>query len=201
MSRRSYPNHGRPVWLSPTGGDSHSVSSYSEQGLLFNDAPGHPHLNSTLFLFWDTTSTGNNFPNTYPTAQRSTPVPYEPPYYPPAQRQQTHATHPTYPSYQQLSEAKYHSGQAHDGSYNHTGDPIYRGTTYSRTPSTSLSLVPYNVPPKIQGSTIKKRRKRANARQLEALNRVYARTAFPSSEEREQLVRELDMSARSVQIW
>jgi homeobox protein YOX1/YHP1 len=61
--------------------------------------------------------------------------------------------------------------------------------------------VPYNVPPKIQGSTIKKRRKRANARQLEALNRVYARTAFPSSEEREQLVRELDMSARSVQIW
>jgi hypothetical protein len=49
--------------------------------------------------------------------------------------------------------------------------------------------------------TIKKKRKRADARQLEALNRMYARTAFPSTEERLQLAKELDMSARSVQIW
>jgi homeobox protein YOX1/YHP1 len=49
--------------------------------------------------------------------------------------------------------------------------------------------------------TIKKKRKRANARQLEALNGMYARTAFPSTEERLQLAKDLDMSARIVQIW
>jgi hypothetical protein len=46
-----------------------------------------------------------------------------------------------------------------------------------------------------------KRRKRADARQLEALKRMYARTAFPSTEERQQLARDLGMSARSVQVW
>ena len=49
--------------------------------------------------------------------------------------------------------------------------------------------------------TIKKKRKRTDARQPEALNRMYARTAFPSTEERLQLAKDLDMSARSVQIW
>jgi homeobox protein YOX1/YHP1 len=48
---------------------------------------------------------------------------------------------------------------------------------------------------------IKKKRKRADARQLEVLNATYARTAFPSTEERAALAKELDMSARSVQIW
>jgi homeobox protein YOX1/YHP1 len=49
--------------------------------------------------------------------------------------------------------------------------------------------------------TIKKKRKRADARQLEVLNSVYNRTAFPSTEERAAIAKELDMSARSVQIW
>ena len=49
--------------------------------------------------------------------------------------------------------------------------------------------------------TIKKKRKRADARQLEVLNATYARTAFPSTEERANLAKQLDMSARSVQIW
>jgi hypothetical protein len=48
---------------------------------------------------------------------------------------------------------------------------------------------------------IKKKRKRADARQLEMLNATYARTAFPSTDERAGLAKELDMSARSVQIW
>ena len=61
----------------------------------------------------------------------------------------------------------------------------------------------YDVPPGIhwQQPTIKKRRKRADARQLEVLNRMYALTAYPSTEERWQLARELDMSARRVEIW
>jgi len=49
--------------------------------------------------------------------------------------------------------------------------------------------------------SIKKKRKRADARQLEVLNAVYARTAFPSTEERLKLANDLDMPPRSVQIW
>ena len=60
---------------------------------------------------------------------------------------------------------------------------------------------PFDVPHETSDPTIKKKRKRADARQLEALNGVYTRTAFPSTEERQQLARDLDMSARSVQIW
>ncbi|KAF8844660.1 homeobox-domain-containing protein [Paxillus ammoniavirescens] len=48
---------------------------------------------------------------------------------------------------------------------------------------------------------IKKKRKRADAAQLKVLNETYARTAFPSTEERADLAKKLDMSARSVQIW
>lgn len=63
------------------------------------------------------------------------------------------------------------------------------------------SPVPFDIPAENPEPTIKKKRKRADARQLEALNRMYARTAFPSTEERLQLAKDLDMSARSVQIW
>lgn len=47
----------------------------------------------------------------------------------------------------------------------------------------------------------KKKRKRADAAQLKVLNETYARTAFPSTEERHALAKALDMTARSVQIW
>jgi homeobox protein YOX1/YHP1 len=77
-----------------------------------------------------------------------------------------------------------------------------RGATqlpYARAPTAPSPV--YDIPPETAEPTIKKKRKRADARQLEALNRMYARTAFPSTEERQQLARDLDMSARSVQIW
>lgn len=48
---------------------------------------------------------------------------------------------------------------------------------------------------------VKKKRKRADAAQLKILNEVYNRTAFPTTEERMDLAKKLDMSARSVQIW
>jgi homeobox protein YOX1/YHP1 len=70
---------------------------------------------------------------------------------------------------------------------------------YARVPTAPSPV--YDIPPETAEPTIKKKRKRADARQLEALNRMYARTAFPSTEERQQLARDLDMSARSVQIW
>ena len=63
------------------------------------------------------------------------------------------------------------------------------------------SAVPYDIPAETPEPTIKKKRKRADARQLEALNWMYTRTAYPSTEERLQLAKELDMSAKSVRIW
>lgn len=55
--------------------------------------------------------------------------------------------------------------------------------------------------PQASGPTSKQRRKRADAWELYALNRMYARTAFSSTEEHRQLARGLDISARRVQIW
>ncbi|PFH53785.1 hypothetical protein AMATHDRAFT_73208 [Amanita thiersii Skay4041] len=61
-------------------------------------------------------------------------------------------------------------------------------------PSTSQSTT-------TEEPTIKKKRKRADANQLRILNETYARTAFPSTEERLALAKLLDMQPRSVQIW
>ncbi|KAF8650418.1 hypothetical protein AX16_005224 [Volvariella volvacea WC 439] len=88
--------------------------------------------------------------------------------------------------------------------------PFHRGsaaTASSSTASTPHVAPPptYNPPPISPSSaeepTIKKKRKRADAAQLKVLNETYARTAFPSTEERLALAKMLDMSARSVQIW
>ncbi|KAJ7594007.1 Homeodomain-like protein [Mycena floridula] len=49
--------------------------------------------------------------------------------------------------------------------------------------------------------TIKKKRKRADANQLKILVETYNRTAFPSTDERLELAKLLDMTPRSVQIW
>ncbi|KAI0728152.1 homeobox-domain-containing protein, partial [Fomitopsis betulina] len=59
----------------------------------------------------------------------------------------------------------------------------------------------YTPEPQAQEPAIKKKRKRADAEQLKVLNETYNRTAFPSTEERADLAKRLNMSARSVQIW
>ncbi|KAI7868734.1 hypothetical protein BDF14DRAFT_1742243 [Spinellus fusiger] len=48
---------------------------------------------------------------------------------------------------------------------------------------------------------VKAKRRRANAKQLEVLNRVFDRTFFPSTQMRVELGRQLGMSPRTVQIW
>ncbi|KAI9028116.1 hypothetical protein CLU79DRAFT_552334 [Phycomyces nitens] len=48
---------------------------------------------------------------------------------------------------------------------------------------------------------LKAKRRRANAKQLEVLNRVFERTFFPSTQMRVELGRQLGMSPRTVQIW
>jgi homeobox domain-containing protein len=64
--------------------------------------------------------------------------------------------------------------------------------------------VPYDIPAKTPEPTIKKRkpRKRKNADQSKALNRMFfSRTIIPSKEERLQLADDLNMSTESVKIW
>ncbi|KAJ2790662.1 hypothetical protein H4R20_006979, partial [Coemansia guatemalensis] len=48
---------------------------------------------------------------------------------------------------------------------------------------------------------IKGKRKRASPHQLKVLNDIYLKTAFPSTETRNRLARELGMTPRTVQIW
>lgn len=64
-------------------------------------------------------------------------------------------------------------------------------------PYTNNNFAPASETPAIP----KKKRKRADANQLKVLNEVYDRTAFPSTEERNLLAKELDLTPRSVQIW
>ncbi|KAG6920276.1 hypothetical protein DXG01_005045 [Tephrocybe rancida] len=74
------------------------------------------------------------------------------------------------------------------------------GRSSSQTVPTSTTPPPVS-PTSPEESTIKKKRKRADAHQLKVLNETYNRTAFPSTEERLALAKELGMTARSVQIW
>lgn len=59
------------------------------------------------------------------------------------------------------------------------------------------SLIPSSpsLPP------VKAKRRRANAKQLQVLNRVFERTVFPSTQLRAELGRQLGMTPRTVQIW
>ncbi|OJA13077.1 hypothetical protein AZE42_01890 [Rhizopogon vesiculosus] len=78
----------------------------------------------------------------------------------------------------------------------HGPSPYARGfITNTKMTEEPAQMLPNEEP------TIKKKRKRADAAQLKVLNETYARTAFPSTEERAELAKKLDMSARSVQIW
>ena len=99
--------------------------------------------------------------------------------------------------------------------YNHPpGAPLGRRSSMSvdRTVPSRASIhgqVPYARDPHQVGPSysqsnepmIKPKRKRATPDQLKVLNQTYERTAFPSTEERIQLAKDLGMSPRSVQIW
>ena len=81
--------------------------------------------------------------------------------------------------------------------------PGSRGTMH--LPCAHVPTVPspvlYDVLPKAPKSRVKKKRKRPDARQLNALNMMYARTRYPPTPEREQLARDINMHPRTVQVW
>ena len=80
------------------------------------------------------------------------------------------------------------------------GGDTHLVSPYARSPRDGLGHSPQDPNPP-EFPIVKKKRKRADAAQLKVLNDVYARTAFPTTEERLELAKKLDMSARSVQIW
>ncbi|KAJ7091146.1 hypothetical protein C8R44DRAFT_750634 [Mycena epipterygia] len=99
--------------------------------------------------------------------------------------------------------------------YHHVNDPRLSALSPQLMANDPRAISPYGrgsshvsppTPPPVSpiGSdepAVKKKRKRADAAQLRVLNETYARTAFPSTEERLALAKALDMSPRSVQIW
>ncbi|TFK44420.1 hypothetical protein BDQ12DRAFT_16188 [Crucibulum laeve] len=89
-----------------------------------------------------------------------------------------------------------------DGASAHprSSSPYSRSSSQVSPPNYTHTPPPVS-PTSPEEPTIKKKRKRADAAQLKVLNETYARTAFPSTEERAALAKQLDMSARSVQIW
>ena len=130
----------------------------------------------------------------------------------------THAN--AYPSFHPTIDTRHHAHPPHPmGFPPDLHQPSHRNShhtdwgTCQRTDSHSHLVSPYARPPReptnpspqepspVEYPTVKKKRKRADAAQLKVLNEVYARTAFPTTEERQELAQRLDMSARSVQIW
>ncbi|KAJ3003198.1 hypothetical protein NUW54_g5426 [Trametes sanguinea] len=104
---------------------------------------------------------------------------------------------PTMPQYDQPSGLTQRRGSLVDRS----ARPVvgHGASPYPRVPSV-VPPSPY-LPDPPQQEPVKKKRKRADAEQLKVLNETYNRTAFPSTEERNELAKKLGMSSRSVQIW
>ncbi|KAG8791469.1 hypothetical protein FRC12_009119 [Ceratobasidium sp. 428] len=73
------------------------------------------------------------------------------------------------------------------------GPPYPAVSSQASTPRTSHS-------PEVSTET-KPKRRRANAAQLRLLNETYARTMFPTTEERAEIARRINMTPRQVQIW
>ncbi|CAO3664569.1 unnamed protein product [Umbelopsis vinacea] len=85
-------------------------------------------------------------------------------------------------------------------------NPSTTTTSYSYSPSPPESYLnrspsPYQSPSPRYSPSIKAKRKRASAGQLDVLNQVFTQTFFPSTEMRNELAKQLGMSPRTVQIW
>ena len=67
--------------------------------------------------------------------------------------------------------------------------------------STFTSPVSHDLSTETPEPATTKKRKVKDARQKRELTRVFNRTAYPSTEERQQLARDLDLTPRCVQVW
>ncbi|KZV69520.1 homeobox-domain-containing protein [Peniophora sp. CONT] len=105
----------------------------------------------------------------------------------------TQAGYPGVSPHAQFASATSHVGVERTSSRHVAGQ-----YPYARIPS---ATTPTDYGPQSSEPSVKKKRKRADARQLEVLTAVFARTQFPSTEERIQLGEQLGMTPRTVQIW
>ncbi|VDB87470.1 unnamed protein product [Peniophora sp. CBMAI 1063] len=106
---------------------------------------------------------------------------------------------PAYPGVSTSSQ--YPSATSHSVGVERTNSrhvPTVGQYPYARIPPATS---PTDYGPQSAEPSVKKKRKRADARQLEVLTAVFARTQFPSTEERIQLGEQLGMTPRTVQIW
>ena len=214
-----YPSHA-DLHMSPTSSDLRHGGSYhggSYHGVLSSsssadaslplplDVPGGgmwqrpPHYPSHVDLHIPSTSSDPRSPH---------PV-YSPASTPPQYHSPSLPAYPTGPSPSRwavpiVAAANTHYQQSMAMSHVSLDRAISssQGTTqlpYSRIP-TGPPPVFYDVP-ETSVQTVKKRRKRADALQVDALNRTYDRTPFPSAEERELLAKYLNMSPQRVKNW
>ncbi|GAO47861.1 hypothetical protein G7K_2057-t1 [Saitoella complicata NRRL Y-17804] len=85
----------------------------------------------------------------------------------------------------------------HHTPLSHAGGPL--PPRRPRSPDTASPHISTSSTPAIQ--SVKPKRKRATTTQLSVLNKVFAKTFFPSTELRIALGKQLCMSPRTVQIW
>lgn len=121
------------------------------------------------------------------------------------------SSYPQFPSQTTSDPRNYPQSGLMPGSSQSSGNHPARRTSLSVDRNSSIrstvhATSPYaRHPPQAESSDetpqVKKKRKRADADQLKVLNETYARTAFPSTEERQELATRLNMTPRSVQIW
>ncbi|WWC73671.1 uncharacterized protein I206_107643 [Kwoniella pini CBS 10737] len=83
------------------------------------------------------------------------------------------------------SQTQFHPGLAHHVSISESG----RESIFT-SPSSGISPGSFKAP-----------RKRADDSQLAILSDIFEKTAYPSTDERDELARKLGMTSRSVQIW
>ncbi|ODN98073.1 hypothetical protein I350_07715 [Cryptococcus amylolentus CBS 6273] len=155
--------------------------------------PGHPH------------------PRTYPHAYEAYYLPYPPHSYVYPPRREPGYRVPSSARRSRLHGHPYAPppgrGYAKDGMRYHSAGPVpseghrnlaagpSAGVRERRSPASAI------VPRGAGGANFKSLRKRADDVQLSILSDVFQRTAYPTTEERDKLARQLGMTSRSVQIW
>ncbi|KAJ2490351.1 hypothetical protein IWW37_003236 [Coemansia sp. RSA 2050] len=119
------------------------------------------------------------------------------PHRPQHHRSHTHSHGPnsTAPMFYHIHQA---SGPPPPSRYYTEGSNHVAAMPDSSTADETRSALP---PLQLLERPVKGKRKRANAQQLDVLNKVFSTTSFPSTELRTRLARDLGMTPRTVQIW
>ncbi|KAI5123666.1 hypothetical protein M0805_001695 [Coniferiporia weirii] len=187
--RRAPPiNISPPIREDPWAGD-HISGSYPANFSLSAAVPesGNFHVPSS------------SYPMNYDAPYHSTTHPSSYPSFHPSTIDTRHHPHPPHPMhFSPEAHQNPHRGSPNEWSAQRTETHLV--SPYARNSREGMNHSPQEPSP-VDFPAVKKKRKRADAAQLKTLNEVYARTAFPTTEERMELAKKLEMSARSVQIW